>query len=421
MDGPSPLPRGRLDVVKLFGRQTTTGESSTEHRHDTGSHRTTPAPALGTPPAVTSKEELQSRNLWRDAFGRAATRSAQMLLVLAMTVVTVWVGVQLRLVVVPLLIAVLVAAAAAPLVRLLTRVMPRMLAVWLTLIGGLVVFGGLIYLVGSAVKNQWGELREGAASGLEELQRFVTEGPLDISQQQIDDLRGSAGEVLSGPQVQAGALSGATLVVEVIAGLFLGLVLLFFLLKDGERIWAFARQFLPARNGRRYAAIGDRAVDVLGGYVRGTAIIALVDAVVIGGALAILRVPLALPLAVVVFIGAFVPIVGATVAGVLAALIALVSNGPVSALIVIGVVIAVNQLEGDLLAPVVLGRSLRLHPLAVLLALSAGTIVAGIIGAILAVPFAALAWAIVTTWRATPAGPVAEEDVPLSKVDHAGQ
>ena len=111
----------------------------------------------------------------------------------------------------------------------------------------------------------------------------------------------------------------------------------------------------------------------------------------------------------VVFVGAFVPIVGATVAGALAALIALVSNGPVQALIVLGVVILVNQLEGDLLAPVVLGRSLRLHPLAVLLALSAGTIVAGIIGAILAVPFAALAWAVISTWRETPAGPAPDE------------
>lgn len=361
------------------------------------------------------------RNLWHDSFGRAATRSAQTLLVLALTVITVWAAVQLRLVVVPLLIAILLAAAAGPLVELLSRVVPRMLAVWITLIGALVVFGGLIYLVGSAVRDQWDELQEGAASGLEELQRFLTEGPLGVDQQQIDDLRDSIGEVLSGPQAQAGAITGATLVVEVLAGTFLGLVLLFFLLKDGERIWEFAKQFLPDRHGRRYDVVADRAVDVLGGYVRGTAIIALVDAVVIGGALAILGVPLALPLAVVVFIGAFVPLVGATVAGALAALIALVSNGPVSALVVVGVVIAVNQLEGDLLAPVVLGRSLSLHPLAVLLALSAGTIVAGIIGAILAVPFAALAWAIITTWRETPAGPAPPDRVSVSKVEPAGQ
>ena len=127
--------------------------------------------------------------------------------------------------------------------------------------------------------------------------------------------------------------------------------------------------------------------------------IALVDAVVIGVALAIIGVPLALPLAVAVFFGAFVPLVGATVAGALAALVALVSNGFVTALIVVAVVVAVNQLEGDILAPVVLGQALSLHPLAILLALSAGTIVAGIVGALLAVPFAAVAWTVVKTFR----------------------
>ncbi len=346
----------------------------------------------------------ERRGLWHDGLGRAATRSAQVLLVLALTVVTVLAGVQLRLVVVPFLIAILLAAAASPVVGLLARRMPRMLAVWITLIGALAVLGGLGYLVGSAVRDQWDELREGAVEGLDELQTVVTDR-FGVDQDQIDDLRGSVGEVLSGPQAQAGAITGATLLVEVLAGIFLGLVLLFFLLKDGERIWAFARQFMPERHGRRYDVVADRGVEVLGGYVRGTAVIALVDAVVIGAALAILQVPLWLPLAVVVFIGAFVPIVGATVAGAVAALVALVSNGPVSALIVLGVVILVNQLEGDLLAPVVLGRSLRLHPLAVLLALSAGTIVAGIVGAILAVPFAALTWAIISTWRETPPGP----------------
>ena len=122
---------------------------------------------------------------------------------------------------------------------------------------------------------------------------------------------------------------------------------------------------------------------------------------VIGVALAILGVPLALPLAVVVFLGAFVPLVGATVAGTLAALVALVASGPITALIVVGVVIAVNQLEGDILAPVVLGQALALHPLAILLALTAGTIVAGIVGALLSVPFAAVAWTAVKTFRET--------------------
>lgn len=365
----------------------------------------TTAPAATLPPDRRHDDEQhgaddrRGRDLWRDAWGRAANRSAQTLLVLALVVVVVWAGVQLRLLVVPLLLSILIAAAASPLVALLSRQVPRALAVWITLLTAFAVLGGLGYLVGSAVRAQWSELVTGASEGLDELQRFLTEGPLGLDQEQIDSARSQLGELASGAQVQAGAITGATLVVEVLAGLFLGLVLLFFLLKDGAGIWRFARSFLPDRHGDRYDVVADRAVEVLGGYVRGTAIIAFVDAVVIGVALLVLGVPLALPLAVIVFVGAFVPLVGATVAGALAALIALVGNGPLTALIVVGVVIAVNQLEGDLLAPVVLGRSLNLHPLAVLLALTAGTIVAGIVGAILAVPFAAVAWAVVDTWR----------------------
>lgn len=361
-----------------------------------------PEPTATTAPATTlppDARERARRDLWRDAWGRAAVRSAQTLLVLALVVVVVWAGVQLQLVVVPLLITILLAAAASPLVGLLSRHLPRILAVWITLLGAFAVLGGLGYLVGSAVRDQWSDLADGASAGLDELQGFLVDGPIPIEQEQIDSARESLVEFASGSQAQAGAITGATLVVEVLAGLFLGLVLLFFLLKDGERIWAFARSFLPPAHGQRYDVAAVRAVEVLGGYVRGTAIIAFVDALVIGVALALLGVPLALPLAVVVFVGAFVPLVGATVAGAVAALVALVSNGPLTALIVVGVVIAVNQLEGDLLAPVVLGRSLSLHPLAVLLALSAGTIVAGIIGAILAVPFAAVTWAVIETWR----------------------
>jgi predicted PurR-regulated permease PerM len=359
----------------------------------------TTAPAATLPPDRERTDRGGRPDLWRDAWGRAAARSAQTLLVLALVVVVVWAAVQLRLLVVPLLLAILIAAAASPLVGLLSRYVPRALAVWIALLTAFALLGGVGYLVGSAVRSQWSELVTGASEGLDELQRFLTEGPLGLDQEQIDSARGQIGELASGAQVQAGAITGATLVVEVLAGLFLGLVLLFFLLKDGASIWRFARSFLPDRHGDRYDVVADRAVEVLGGYVRGTAIIALVDAVVIGVALLVLGVPLALPLAVIVFVGAFVPLVGATVAGALAALIALVGNGPLTALIVVGVVIAVNQLEGDLLAPVVLGRSLSLHPLAVLLALTAGTIVAGIIGAILAVPFAAVAWAVVDTWR----------------------
>lgn len=338
--------------------------------------------------------------VWENGLGRASIRSVQVLLVLALVVVLTYAAIQVRLLVVPLLIATLVAAAASPVVDWLSeRGIPRFLSVWLTLLVGMTVLGGTGWWVGTAVKEQWDELTNSAAEGLAELKEFLASGPVPLSEDDLAGVEEWLRDFAAGPEIQQGAITGATLAVELITGLFLGLVLLYFLLKDGRQLWDFLRDQLPQRYRERSDDAARRSASVLGGYVRGTAVIALVDAIVIGVALAIIGVPLALPLAVVVFFGAFIPLVGATVAGALAALVALVSDGAVTALIVVAVVIAVNQLEGDVLAPIVLGQALSLHPLAILLALTAGTIVAGVIGALLAVPFAAVAWTVVKTFR----------------------
>ncbi len=319
-------------------------------------------------------------------------------MVLTLVFVVVYALVQLRLVVVPVLIAIVLAAAVTPVVTVLDGRLPRLVAVWIAMLTGFAALVAVGWIVVRGIRNEWEELRDQAEQGFEEFQRFLTSGPIPIDAAQLDQARDAVLELLQGEQVRTGALAGATAAAEVVAGMFLGVVLLFFLLKDGERIWTFFLQPATGHRRRRLELVGRRSVEVLGGYVRGTAVVALVDAVIIGIALAVLGVPLAFPLALVVFLGAFIPLVGATVAGILAALVALVANGPVVALIVVGVVIAVNQLEGDILAPVVLGKALSLHPLAILLALTAGTILAGIIGALLAVPLAAVAWTAVTTW-----------------------
>jgi predicted PurR-regulated permease PerM len=251
-----------------------------------------------------------------------------------------------------------------------------------------------------SVRNQWGELAQQAASGLDELEKFLLTGPIPFEQAQLDQAREGIVQFATSSQVRSGALTGLSVVTEFLAGASLVIIILFFFLKDGAKIWNF---FLRPFSGEREAKlrrVGSRTLEVLGGYVRGTAIVALVDTVAIGTALLILQVPLAIPLAIIVFIGAFVPLVGATVAGILAALVALVANGPVVALIVVAVVIAVNQLEGDLLQPIVMGKSLQLHALVILMALTAGTILAGIVGAVLSVPLAAVAWAIIQVWTA---------------------
>lgn len=185
---------------------------------------------------------------------------------------------------------------------------------------------------------------------------------------------------------------------EFLTGVVLIIVLLFFFLKDGSTIWNFALRWFRDDTRAKLAESIDRASGVFGGYVRGTATVALVDAVLIGIGLAIVGVPLAVPLAVIVFIGAFIPVVGATVAGILAVAVTGVTTGPVAALIVVAIVIAVNQIEGNLLQPVVMGRTLSLHPLIVLLALTIGTIVGNIFGAILAVPYTAMAWTLIQVW-----------------------
>ncbi|WP_255396161.1 AI-2E family transporter [Kocuria sp. CNJ-770] len=176
------------------------------------------------------------------------------------------------------------------------------------------------------------------------------------------------------------------------------IVILFFFLKDGEKMWNFTLRWFRGERRAKLAESVDRGAQVLGGYVRGTALVALIDAVFIGVGLVLVGVPLALPLAVLVFVTAFIPVVGATIAGIIAALVALVTNGPVEALIVVGIIVLVNQIEGNILQPIIMGRTLSLHALIVLLALTVGTLVGGIFGAILAVPYTAVAWAVIQVW-----------------------
>lgn len=358
---------------------------------------TTSAPVLAEP-----SDRPRRRSIWDDGLGRAAIRSAQVILVVVVAVAVVYVLIQLKLLVIPILIATVIAAAVSPLVAFLRRKgWPAALATWAAMLTGIGTISAVLWLVGRGIRNEWSSLVEEAGRGLDELQTYLAEGPLGIDDEQITAARESLTELLASEQVQSGAIAGATAALEAVTGIILGIVVLFFLIKDGKKIYGFLISPLETETRMRAERIGDRSVEVLGGYLRGTAVVALVDAVVIGAALAFLGVPLALPLATLVFLGAFIPLIGATLSGVFAALVALVANGPGVALIVVAVVIAVNQLEGDLLAPVVLGRALSLHPLAILMALTAGTILSGIIGALLAVPIAAVSWAALKEWRAT--------------------
>lgn len=361
------------------------------------------APAKEAPAnkAPKRRERRPPAALWADGLGRVGIRSAQVLLILAVAVVSVYALMQIKLLVIPVLIALILAAAIGPFVNLLRRRgLPGAAATGVAFVALLLLLAGVGTVIYFSVRSQWADLAQQASSGLDELEQFLLNGPVPIDREQLDQAREGIIQFASSSQVRSGAITGLSVVTEFVAGSTLMVVILFFFLKDGAKIWNF---FLRPFSGQREAKlrrVGSRTLEVLGGYVRGTAIVALVDAVAIGAALLILQVPLAFPLAIIVFMTAFIPLVGATVAGILAALVALVANGPVVALIVVAVVIAVNQLEGDLLQPIVMGKSLQLHALVILMALTAGTILAGIIGAVLSVPLAAVIWAVIQVWTA---------------------
>ncbi|MGO2539590.1 MAG: AI-2E family transporter [Specibacter sp.] len=336
--------------------------------------------------------------LWSNPLGRTATRAAQVLVVLALVAVAVFGLSRVSLAVLPLLIALILSSALWPLVRLARKVMSAMLAAWTVFLGSLVILGSIGTGIVFAVRAEWSGLVDQAVEGFHQLQGMVQEMPFQISQQQIDDGVTTVTDFLTSSQFGAGALSGLSAASSFFTGLVLLLVILFFFLKDGDRIWAFFLSWIPRSHEPKWRASGTRTVETLGGYIRGTATIALVDAAGIGIALWILQVPLALPLAAIVFITSFIPMVGATFAGILATLVALVANGPVVALIVLGVVILVNQLEGNFLQPVVMAQALNLHALVILLALTIGTVLAGLVGAVLSVPLTAVCWSVVKIW-----------------------
>lgn len=363
----------------------------------------------------TSAAHKHQPNPWKDSLGRASIRSAQLLLLLTALVVAIYGLIQIRLVVIPLLLALILAAAISPLVNMLRRHgWPGALATAFAFFLLLGVLGGVITGIVFAVRGQLDELIQSATEGFDQVYDFIRSGPIPIDEAQIEEARQAVIDFATSATAGSTALSGLTAAGTFLTGALLMAVILFFFLKDGDRIWAFMLRGFRGERLTKARRVGFRSLEVLGGYVRGTAIIALVDSVFIGIALFVLGVPLALPLAVIVFVGAFVPLVGATVAGVLAALVALVANGPFVALMVILAVVVVNQLEGNFLQPVVMGRSLSIHPLVILIALTAGTILAGIIGAILSVPVAAVVWAAIKVWTGEDDG----EDVPEAVEEH---
>ena len=323
----------------------------------------------------------------------AAAYSRRLLLVAAAAVVVGYVVVQLSGVVLPVLVAGLVTALLYPPAAWLRRHrVPRILATVAVMAAALALVIGLLGFVGPAAAGQFDELAAGARSGLAQVTALLTEGPLGITEAEIQQrVQAAIDQVRQNLGGLAGrVVSGALIAVNAVAGLLLVLFLVFFMVKDGDRI---AEWFLhlPRAEWRADAReLGRQACEVIVVYMRGVVTVAVIDAVLIGAGLLAIGVPLVLPLAIATFLGAFFPLIGAVATGALAVLVALVTNGFVDAALVLGLVVVVQQVEGNILYPLLVGRSLNLHPLAILLALSAGTVLAGIVGALFAVPVAAV-------------------------------
>ena len=269
------------------------------------------------------------------------------------------------------------------------------------LLTALLVLAGVLAVVVPPAAGELDDLDVTISGGVEVVQRWLSDGVLGFSGDQVAawleqverQVRDNAADLARG------AVTGATLVAEVLVGLSLAVVLLFFLLKDGEDIWAWLCDLFPARHRTDVHDIGASVWATLGGYLRGVTLVALFDAVFIGLALVIAGVPLVVPLVVLTFLGAYVPIVGALVAGLAAVLVALVAVGPVGAIVVALAVLIVQQVESNVFQPVVVGRSVRVHPVGILLGVTAGAVLAGIVGAIVAMPAVAVCAAVLRYLR----------------------
>lgn len=309
---------------------------------------------------------------------------------------------EVRVVVMPVVFALFLTAILSPPAQWLRRHHVRpLLATWLVFLASLGVLVGLGFWFVPAVSGQFSDIGAQASRGLAHVQHWLTQPPFRLKPAELTRYVDSAKHELTAHRAQlfAGAFKGISLAVETVATLLLTLVLMFFFVKDGDKIAAWAVTLFAAERADEARAIGRRCWEVLGGYIRGTAVNGLVNGTVIGATVAVLGVPLAFPLGLLTFVGAFIPLVGAIVAGVLAALVALVAKGTIAALVVVAATILVHHLEGYLVGPFVLGRAVHLHPVAVLLALTTGTVLAGVLGAFMAVPLLAIAVAVIGYYR----------------------
>lgn len=320
---------------------------------------------------------------------KAAAWSWRLLVILAAAVALLWVVTKLEIIVVPVLVALMISALLVPAVDWLdNKGLARGAAVTLVLLSGFAILGGILAFVIIQFVYGLPDLIDQVTRSIDSTRRWLVEGPLHLRGEQISKAGDAVIQALHNNQskLTSGALSTAATITELVTAAVLALFTLIFFLYGGRNIWQYVTKIFPAGARDRVREAGSAGYASLIGYVRATFLVALTDAAGVGTGLAIMGIPLALPLASLVFLGAFIPLIGALISGLLAVVVALLAKGFVYALITLGVLIAVNQMEAHLLQPLVMGRAVSIHPLAIVLAIAAGGVLAGIVGALLAVP-----------------------------------
>ncbi|WP_307865085.1 AI-2E family transporter [Myceligenerans salitolerans] len=332
--------------------------------------------------------------------------SWRLIVLLAGVAAVFWLTWQVQLVFVALFLALVFTAVLNPVTDLYERAMPRPLATALAILSGVVVVGGLLTYVVASVAGQWERLALQFSSGVDQLVELVESlpGPFEVEvgrrSQWLSDVSGWVRE--NSEELAARAAEGAGSVVEAFATFALAIFCTVFFLASGASMWHWFLAQIPAVHRRHWREAAGAGWYTFSGYTRGTVIVAVTNGVLAGIFLAVLGVPLSAPLAVLVFIGTFIPIIGAPLAMIIAAVVALAAEGPLTALFVILGIAGIGQLEGHVLQPLIMGRQVSLHPVVVALAVTCGTLVSGVLGAVVAVPLVSVAWAVFSAMRRGP-------------------
>jgi predicted PurR-regulated permease PerM len=323
----------------------------------------------------------------------------------------------LRLVILPVIVAILATTLLLPPRRWLSRKgLPDAAAVATTMVGGLLVIVAVGAVIAPTIGPQVSDLGGGVQDGVREVTRLLSENPINLSRAELDQRVNEGLETLrsNSGRLTHGVTSGAVLLGEFLTGLIVAVLLTFFFLKDGRQMWDWIVGLVAPRHSEHAEQLGRRVFGALAGYIRGIVLVGLFDAALIGIALLIIGVPLIVPLMILTFLGAFIPLIGAFIAGLAAVLIALVSNGLVPALLVLAAIVVVQQVEGHLLYPILMSRTVHLHPAVIIISLAIGGVVAGIIGVFLAVPTAGAISTVIDYVRNRPAPdpPLADAESP---------